>query len=151
MGLLAEALIAAFDSKTELTWVTGETGRVIARFEVAGIRVETAFTETRKNEWRVGFDVVSKAGLAENIHASISIFSGVFQAVREFLEVRQPDRLVFASKEDALGHLYEEYLQKQGNPLREIGYRAVAPVKMSSLAEFAIEKTTPSEWKDDRL
>ncbi len=35
MGVLAEALIAAFDSNAELTWITGEPGGVIARFEVA--------------------------------------------------------------------------------------------------------------------
>jgi len=68
--------------------------------------------------------------------------------VREFLEVRQPDRLVFASKEESLGHLYEEYLQRQDAPLRSMGYGIVSPVKMSPLAEFAMEKTTPSEWKN---
>jgi hypothetical protein len=148
MGIFAEALIAAFDSNTELTWITDGTEKAIARFEVSGTRVDTTFTETRSNEWRVGFDVTSRASASENIHASIRIFSGVFQAVREFLEVRQPEKLVFASKEEALGRLYEEYLQGQDNPLRRIGYRMAPPVKMSPLAEFAIEKTTPSEWID---
>jgi hypothetical protein len=148
MGVLAEALLAAFDSNAELDWITGEAGKAIARFEVSGMRVDTTFTETRKDHWRVGFDVASRASASENIHASIRIFSGVFQAVRESLEVRQPERLVFASKEEALGHLYEEYLHRQDTPLRQIGYRMVAPVKSSPLAEFAIEKATPSEWKD---
>jgi hypothetical protein len=92
--------------------------------------------------------VTSKASASENIHASIRVFSGVFQAVREFLEVRQPERLVFASKEEALGHLYEEYLQRQDTSLRQMGYRTVSPVKISPLVEFAIEKTTPSEWRE---
>ena len=148
MSILAEALIAAFDSNAELTWTTEGTGLTIARLEVSGARVDTTFTETGKNTWRVGFDVTSKASATENIHASIRIFSGVFQAVREFLEVRQPEKLVFASKEEALGNLYEEYLQRQDTPLRQIGYRMVPPVKMSPLAEFAIEKSTPSAWKN---
>jgi hypothetical protein len=148
MGILAGAIIAAFDSNTELTWTTEGAGKAIARFEVSGFRVETTFTETRSNEWRVGFGAISSASVLESIHASIRVFSGVFQAVREFLEVRQPERLVFASKEEALGRLYEEYLQRQDTPLRQIGYRMVTPVKMSPLAEFAIEKTTPSEWRD---
>jgi len=152
MGVLAEAFIAAFDSNTELTWTTGGAttgqGEAIARFEISGTRVDTTFTETGENHWRVGFDVISKASALENIHASIRIFSGVFQAVREFLEVRQPQELVFASKEEGLGRLYEEYLQRQESPLRVLGYRMVAPVKSSPLAEFAIVKTTPSEWKD---
>ena len=147
MGILAGAVIAAFDSDTELVWTTQGAGQTVARFEVSGTRVETTFTEIRKNEWRVGFEAASNATASENIHASIRIFSGVFQAVREFLEVRQPERLVFASKEEALGHLYEEYLQRQDTSLRQMGYRMFPPVRISPLAEFAIEKTTPSDWK----
>jgi hypothetical protein len=148
MGILAEAAIAAFDSNTELAWTTRGAGQTVARFEVSGTRVETTFTETRKNEWRVGFEAASSATASESIHASISVFSGVFQAVREFLEVRQPERLVFASKEEALGHLYEEYLQRQGTSLRQMGYCMVPPIRISPLAEFAIEKTTPSDWRE---
>jgi hypothetical protein len=148
MGVLAEAFIAAFDSNTELVWTTAGTSESVARFEVSETRVDITFTETQKNEWRVGFDVNSKATASENIHASIRIFSGVFQAVREFLEVRQPEKLVFTSKEEALGRLYEEYLQRQDTSLRRVGYRMAPPVKSSPLAEFAIVKTTPSEWKD---
>jgi hypothetical protein len=148
MSILAEAFIAAFDSDAELTWLTEGPGQTIARFEASGARIDTTFTETAKNEWRVAFDVVSKASPSENIHASIRVFSGVFQAVREFLEVRQPQRLVFASKEEALGRLYEEYLQRQDSPLRQLGYRMVSTVRMSPLVEFAIEKTTPSEWTE---
>jgi hypothetical protein len=148
MGILAEAVIAAFDSNTELVWTTQGAGQTVARFDVSATRVETSFTGTRKNEWRVGFEAASNATASENIHASIRIFSGVFQAVREFLEVRQPERLVFASKEEALGHLYEEYLQRQDTSLRQMGYRMVPPIRISPLAEFAIEKTTPSEWRE---
>jgi hypothetical protein len=148
MGILAEALIAAFDSNTELIWITEGTGQAIARFDASGAWVDTTFTATGKNEWRVGFDVTSNASASENIHASIRIFSGVFQAVREFLEVRQPEKLVFASKEEALGQLYEEYLRRQDSPLRQLGYRVATPVKSTPLAEFAIEKTTRSEWND---
>jgi hypothetical protein len=152
MSALAEAFIAAFDSNTDLTWETGATtagqGEAIARFEVSGTRVETTFAQTGESRWRVAFDVTSKASASENIHASIRIFSGVFQAVREFLEVRQPEELVFTSKEEALGRLYEEYLQRQDTPLREIGYRMAAPIKSSPLAEFAMVKTTSLEWRD---
>src|SRR5580698_2282031 len=87
MGAVAEAFIAAFDSNAKLTWTTEGPAQAIARFEVSGIRVDTTFTETAKDEWRAGFDAVSNASPSENIHASIRVFSGVFQAVREFLEV----------------------------------------------------------------
>ena len=147
MSALVEAFIAAFDSNTELVWSTEGAGVAIAGFETAGTRVETRFEETHKNEWRVGFEVFSKASASENIHASIRIFRGVFQAVREFLEVRQPEKLAFVSKEETLGHLYEEYLEKQDTPLRRMGYRMIPPVRISPLAEFTIEKNAPSEWR----
>lgn len=110
------------------------------------MRVITTFAETGSNEWRVAFDVSSSASASESVHSSIRVFSGVFQALREFLETRQPRRLVFASKEEALGRLYEEYLQKQDTSLRRLGYRMIAPLRSSPLMEFTIEKTTPSDW-----
>lgn len=147
MGILAEAFIAAFDSNTKLTWSTKGVAAAMARFEVAGIRVESTFVETSKGEWRVAFDATSQGSALENIQASIRVFSGVFQAVREFLEVRQPEKLVFASKEETLGHIYEEYLRRQDTALHEMGYRMISPLKSSLLVEFVIEKTTPSDWR----
>src|SRR5580658_3429318 len=144
MSILAEAVLAAFDSNAELTWTTRGTGEAIASFDVAGILVETTFTHTSATEWRVGFEVPSRAMLSENIHKSIRIFSGVFQAVREFLEIRQPERLVFASKEETLGRLYEEYLRREETSLSQLGYRIATPVRLTPMAEFAIEKLTPS-------
>jgi hypothetical protein len=150
MSTLVEAFIAAFDSNTELTWITEGPAQVVARFHLPGVgaRIDTTFTETRANEWRVGFEVAPDPSGTASIHSSIRIFSGVFQAVREFLEIRQPERLVFASKEETLWQLYEEYLKRQSSPLRDLGYRMIAPVRISPLAEFTIEKTTPSAWKD---
>ena len=148
MSAFAGALIAAFDSNADLMWHNDGAGRAIARFDVSLTRVDTVFTETAKNEWRVAFEVSTKASASESVHNSIRIFSGVFQAVREFLEVRQPSKLVFSSKEEALGHLYDEYLQRQENPLRELGYRMAAQVKSTPLTEFVIEKTSSSDWQD---
>ncbi len=114
--------------------------------DVSGTRVDTTFAETAEGDWRVGFKVISKASATENIHASLRIFSGVFQAVREFLEVRQPQRLIFALKEEALGQLYEQYLQRQDTSLRQLGYCMIPPIRSSPLTEFTLEKTTPSGW-----
>lgn len=151
MSILVEAFIAAFDANTELVWTTAGVSEVVARFELSGMRVATTFVETSSSEWRVAFDVTSSASASESIHSSIRVFSEVFQAVREFLETRQPQRLVFASKEEALGHLYEEYLQKQDTSLRRLGYRMIPPLRSSPLTEFTIEKATPSDWKDYQL
>ena len=70
----------------------------------------------------------------------------VFQAVREFLEVRQLVRLVFAGKQQALGHLYETYMQRQDTELSQLGYRMVI-TRVDPLIEFALINGTPSAWQ----
>ncbi len=144
MSALAEAIISAFDSNASLTWTTAGLDQVIARFEVTGARVEVTFTATGAKEWRVGFDVTSNTTVPE----SIRILSGVFQAVHEFLEIRQPERLVFAAKAESMGQIYETYLATQDSALRALGYRTGLPAKVSPFVEFTIEKTSPSAWRD---
>jgi len=144
MSALAEAIIAAFDSNAEITWATAGMDQAIARFDVINARVEVTFTVTGPKEWRVGFDVTSHTSVPE----SIRILSGVFQAVHEFLEIRQPERLVFAAKAESMGQIYETYLAKKDTALRELNYRAIPPTKASPFVEFTIVKTAPSVWRD---
>jgi hypothetical protein len=147
MSILGEAMIAAFDSDTEIAWSTDGIGKeVLARFQVRDSKVVTEFLSTEENEWRVGFTV----GIPiqpEAFNSAVRILSGVFQSVKEFLEVRQPERLVFASKEDSLVELYDTYLARQGTEPQRMGYRMGA-IEMSPQAEFVIEKTTSSDRND---
>ncbi len=148
MSALAEAMIAVFDSSTKITWTTADVGTAIASFTHNGLLVSTTFANVGGAEWQVGFTVAPEVQAANAImQSSVRIFSGVFQAVKEFLEVRQPSRLVFASKEEALGSLYETYLQRQDSELRQMGYRMVT-TRLDPLVEFALEKSTPSAWRD---
>jgi hypothetical protein len=148
VGILAEAVIAAFDSNTEITWTTDGPSTAIASFTSNGTKVTTTFNKMGNSEWQVGFDVLADKSSANEIaRSSIRIFSGVFQAVREFLEVRQHMRLVFASKEEALGRLYESYLARQDTTLAQMGYE-MATLKSTPLVEFAIQKKAPSAWRD---
>ena len=148
MSALAEAVIAAFDSKTMITWTTQGISTAIATFGHHEFLVVTTFSRISEQEWQVGF-VVSPETQSTNtaVQSSIRIFSGVFQAVREFLEVRQPMRLVFASKNEALGGLYETYLERQDTTLRQMGYR-MAVTRVEPLVEYALEKSTPSAWNN---
>ena len=101
------------------------------------------------NEWQVGFDVSPDSkSVTIAVHGSIRIFSGVFQAVREFLEVLQPVRLVFASKEEALGSLYESYMERQDTASKQLRYRMVT-TRVDPLVEYALEKDTPSAWRHE--
>lgn len=146
MSALAEAMIAAFDSRTKIIWTTSGIGTAIATFTHNGLLVTTTFANIGGEAWQVGFALSpdSKSATAA-VHASIRIFSGVFQAVREFLEVRQPQRLVFASKNESLGSLYETYLERQDTALKQMGYH-MASTRIDPLVEFALEKSTPSAW-----
>ncbi len=144
MSALAEAILSAFDSNARLTWTTAGMDQAIASFEVTGARVVVTFLSTGAKEWRVGFDVTSNTSVPE----SIRILSGVFQAVHEFLEVRQPERLVFAAKAESMGQIYETYLTRQDSALRTLGYKTALPTKISPFVEFSIEKTSPSAWRE---
>lgn len=143
MSVLAEAMIAAFYSNSEIVWSLESIDKVVARFVVSESKVTVTFDLTGAEAWRVSFDVDSKTTLSNGMDPSIRIFSGVFQAVKEFLEMRQPERLIFASKQEAI---YETYLSRQGTELQRMGYKSDA-TKMSLLAEFSILKTTQSAWK----
>ncbi len=148
MSALAEAIISAFDSNTPLIWFTEGLDKVFARFAVGDSRVEVVFTATEPRAWRVGFDVISNIRLSTAaMPESIRILSGVFQAVHEFLEIRQPERLVFAAKAEAMGEIYQTYLARQHTALSELGYRTAPLTKASPFVEFTIEKTTPSTWR----
>lgn len=148
MSVLAEAMIAGFDSTTRITWTTRGVSTAIATFTHNGLLVTTTFAKVGAEEWQVGFAVSPDSkSVTAAVHESIRIFSGVFQAVREFLEVRQPLRLVFASKNEALGSLYETYLERRDTALKQMGYH-MAATHIDPLMEFALEKSTPSAWND---
>lgn len=147
MAALAEAMIAGFDSTAKIVWTTAGTDTALATFTHNGLLVTTTFAQIHENEWQVGFVISPEMQPANTaVQSSIRIFSGVFQAVREFLEVRQPLRLVFASKNEALGSLYETYLERQDTVLSQLGYR-MATTRVHPLVEFALEKSTPSGWR----
>jgi hypothetical protein len=147
MSDLAEAIIAAFDSNAELIWTTEGPSVAIATFTQGTAKVTTTFSRIGEAEWKVAFDVASDRQTAnEIVQSSIRVFSGVFQAVREFLEVRQPMQLVFASKSQSLGELYETYLKRQNTALARLGYEMEPVIKSSPLTEFTLRKTTPSAW-----
>lgn len=142
-----ESILASFDSQAQLTWDLTSLTEVRAWFTHNGDRVTVTFTENVSGNWRISFEVTkSTQSSSELVRSSIRIFSGVFQAVEEFLIVREPERVVFASKEEGLGRLYETYLLRQNTVLHSLGYKTEDTIKAAPLAEYAIIKTTPSTW-----
>ena len=147
---LEESVLAAFDSTVSITWDVKTKDQVVAHFSENRNQVTVTFLDTGGGGWRVSFEVErssSEVG-ARELAPALRILSGVFQAVREFLEVRQPQTLVFASKDEDLARLYDTYLQKQNTTLKQMGYEAAAPLQSSPFTEFTIEKTSPSDWRE---
>jgi hypothetical protein len=90
MGVLADSMIAVFDSNTNLIWTTEGLNSASAFFKLGSAHTKTTFDKISDDEWQVGFESDRNHTPA----SAIRVFSGVFQAVREFLEVRQPMTLV---------------------------------------------------------
>lgn len=121
MSIFAEAVLATSDSNTQLRWNMSSRYEVVARFSLAQALVTTTFERTEGSEWRGRFDV--EPGNSLRITMAIRVFSGVFQAVREFLEVRQPEKLMFSNELWDLANLFETYLLKADTTLRRMGFR----------------------------
>jgi hypothetical protein len=143
MGVLADSMIAVFDPNTNLIWTTEGLNKVIASFKLGNAQIWTTFDKISDHEWQVGFESDQNLPMT----SAIRVFSGVFHSVREFLEVRQPMRLVFASKAQDLGELYEAYLKRQDTMLAQMGYE-MEQVQAAALTEFTIRKKTPSAWRE---
>jgi hypothetical protein len=52
-----------------------------------------------RRPWHVIFEV-DRSDSTAAVHSSSEIFNGVVQAVEEFIEVREPESMVFATKRD---------------------------------------------------
>jgi hypothetical protein len=143
LGVLSDSMLAVFDSDTNLIWTTEGLNGVIASFELGNAHIKTSFDKTSDDEWQVGFESDRNPTLA----AAIRVFSGVFRSVREFLEVRQPMTLVFASNAQDLGELYDDYLKRQDTTLAGMGYK-MEQVQAAALTEFRVRKKAPSAWRE---
>jgi hypothetical protein len=82
-------------------------------------------------------------------YAAFSIFNGVFQAVREFVGVRELDTLVFATKRDGLASIYQTYLQRESPTLAQLGYHLEGPNRVEPYVEFVLKRVKPSSWRSE--
>jgi hypothetical protein len=117
-----------------------------AAFGVDGIKVTVTFEQRDADgPWHVIFEV-DRSDSTAAVHSSFEIFNGVFQAVEEFVEVREPESMVFATKRDKLAGIYQTYLRKESSKLEKLGYR-LGPHQVDPYAEFILKRVRPSGWK----
>ena len=145
MASFAEFIAESYYSTVNLTWNLSGPKRSIASFSVDAIGVKVLFEQQESGAaWNVSFDV--EKGDTRLVHASFQIFNGVFQAVREFLEVRNPELLVFTTKRESLAGIYQTYLRREQPEIERLGYRIEGPEKVSPYQEFTLRRIVPSHW-----
>src|SRR6266550_2639435 len=143
----AEFIAEALRSEVGLKWNLTGHNHVTASFSVDDIEVTVSF-EQREHQgpWHVVFEV-AKSDSTAAVHASFEIFNGVFQAVSEFISVREPELLVFATKKDKLANIYQSYLRRESGTLDALGYKLEGPRRVDPFMEFTLRRVKPSEWK----
>jgi hypothetical protein len=97
--------------------------------------------------WHVLFEV-ERGDSTAAVHSAFEIFNGMFQAVSEFVEVRQSDVLVFATKKDRLANIYQTYLRRESSSLAALGYELEGPHRVEPSMEFTLRRVEPSDWKN---
>jgi hypothetical protein len=149
METFAEFVAESFHSEVCLNWNLTRISLVTATFAVDGIKVVVTFEQRQDSPaWYVVFEVEqSDATVTAAVHASFEILDGVLQAVTEFVEVRQPDLLVFATKKDKLANIYQTYLRRESATLETLGYQLEGPQRVDPYIEFTLRRIKPPEWK----
>ena len=147
MQTFSEFMAESLHSEAKLNWNLEDGDHVTATFAVDEIKVVVSFEQREHNgPWHVIFEVEPSDSTAA-VHSSFEIFNGVFQAVEEFIEVREPETLVFATKRDKLAGIYQTYLRKESATLEKLGYKLEGPHRVDPYMEFILKRVKPSEWK----
>ncbi len=143
--MFAELIAESFHSMTTLTWgiVSTKPGRAVAKFQTNEVNVEVLFEE-RASDWTVSFDVLEPS---QAVYTAFHIFNGVFQAVEEFIETRQPNVIVFVTKKKGLADIYDLYLRRENERIAKLGYRLEPVSEIDPYREYTLVRVNPSNWK----
>jgi hypothetical protein len=150
MQTFAEFVAESFHSEVSLNWDLARINLVTATFAVDEIKVVVTF-EQRKDSpaWYVVFEVEQSDSTATaTVHSSFEILDGVLQAVTEFVGVRQPELLVFATKKDKLANIYRTYLRRESATLETLGYQLEGPQRVDPYMQFTLRRIKAPEWKE---
>src|SRR5580700_8502662 len=147
MLTFAEFMAESFHSNAKLVWDYPRRAHATATFHVDGIKVTVSFEQREANgPWHIVFEV-DQSDVTAAVHSSFEIFNGVFQAVEEFIDVREPATLIFATKRDNLAGIYQTYLRKESATLEKLGYKLEGPHRADPFMEFILRRVGPSGWK----
>ncbi len=150
MATFSESIAESFHSEVDVNWSLKSTTHAVAVFTVKTVAIEVDF-EQRENggPWHVAFNTL-RADMTDrtNVTLAFRIFNGVFQAVREFIDTREPDLMVFIAKDEDLAAIYRTYLRREAADLDQLGYRLEGPHKVEPYTEWTLRRTKPSAWRE---
>ena len=149
MQTFAESIAESFHSEVKVNWKLKSTAHAVAAFTVKSIAVEVDFEQREHaGPWHVGFSTVhGEITDRTNMALAFRIFNGVFQAVREFIETREPEVVVFIAKDEDLASIYETYLRREKRSVEELGYELEGPHRVDPYTEWTLRRMKPSGWK----
>jgi hypothetical protein len=93
------------------------------------------------------FKILAHSHVLHFDRPAFAIFNRLFEAVAEFIEVRELETLVFATKRDELASIYQTYLPKGSTKIEELDCRLEGPIRVdpygkasnSSVENFAVK------------
>ncbi len=104
-----------------LRWEDKGLDRVDAAFQTESIAVRVTF-ELGDHGWHCGFKVKSDNPKDTVVYA-FQVFGGVFQAVQDFLMIREPAAVIFSTTKPQLAVIYRSYLSRHRDWIEGRGYR----------------------------
>jgi hypothetical protein len=148
MQTFAEFIAESFDSDVHVNWKLKTTRHAVAAFAVKSITVEVDF-EQREHDgpWHVSFNTLhGEVADLKNEMLAIRRLNGVFQAVHQFIETREPQAVVFIAKDEDLASIYSAYLRREKTKVESLGYRIEGPHRVDPYTEWTLSRTKPSGW-----
>ena len=149
MSSFAEIVAESFHSEVGLKWRLESTSHAVATFTVKTVTVDVHFEQRElQGPWHIAFNSV-RGEIADrtNMTLAFRIFNGVFQAIREFIETREPEVMVIVAKDDDLASVYRTYLRREKTELERLGYELSEPQQIEPYTQWVLRRTSPSHWK----
>jgi hypothetical protein len=145
----AEFIAESFDSDVPVNWKLKSTTHVVATFTVKSILAQVDFEQREQNRpWHVAFNTLhGELADLKNEMLAIRRLNGVFQAVRQFIETREPETVALIAKDQDRASIYSAYLRKEKPTLVSLGYDIEGPHQVEPYTEWTLRRTTPSGWK----
>ncbi|MBZ5602806.1 MAG: hypothetical protein LAO79_10920 [Acidobacteriia bacterium] len=121
---------------TPIFWSYPDTEKALARFTTGSVETVVSLRRNGRS-WQLGFEVEGPSN--EVAYSALEIFRGVFDALEQFLAVREPMTVLFATDRDDLAEIYRTYLEKESKRLTSLGYRLDSEHRV-------LRRFKPSRW-----